>query len=428
MTKTPPAEPITVSVVIVSRVRPKTLCLCLEGVARLIYPMFEVVVVADAEGIAAARNLPFASMIKFVPFEEPNISAARNAGIAVAGGSVVAFIDDDAVPEPTWIAHLCAPFSTPEVAASGGYVIGRNGISFQWTARMVGPDGVAEPIAVHPSKPTILDAPMGCAIKTEGTNMAVRRDILVALGGFDPAFRFYLDETDLNMRIARLGQKTAIVPLAQVHHAYAPSIRRKGNRAVQDLTEIGASVAVYLRKHCAQDDRAAAWEAEQEAQRKRLIGQMISGLLEPRDVRRVMETLLTGYDIGQCREITPTKIGDAPAFSRFVSLANGKHKTIGGSVWHKARLMREAAMVARDGTTVSVFAFSRTALFHSVRFYGAGIWLQRGGVFGKSHRGQKVFQVTTMGNRIRAEQSGVDPVRTSTLMDDLSDAISPKES
>ncbi|MES2906736.1 MAG: RNA polymerase factor sigma-54, partial [Pseudomonadota bacterium] len=44
-----------------------------------------------------------------------------------------------------------------------------------------------------------------------------------AMGGFDPAFRFYLDETDLNLRLAATGAMTAIVPVAQVHHGFAES-------------------------------------------------------------------------------------------------------------------------------------------------------------------------------------------------------------
>ena len=75
--------------------------------------------------------------VKSVPFDTSNISAARNAGIAMAAGNVIAIIDDDAVPEPSWLTHLTAPFADPAVAASGGYVIGRNGISFQWKGRTV---------------------------------------------------------------------------------------------------------------------------------------------------------------------------------------------------------------------------------------------------------------------------------------------------
>ena len=119
---------LTVSVVIVSRDRPLALRRCLTGVSQLQFTPFEVVVVADPAGLAAARELPFAAHLRLVSFDEPNISAARNLGLTHAAGDV-AFIDDDAVPEPTWLRHLTAPAGQADVAAMGGFVRGRNGIS-----------------------------------------------------------------------------------------------------------------------------------------------------------------------------------------------------------------------------------------------------------------------------------------------------------
>ena len=127
----------TVSVIVVSRGRAADLPLCLLGISQLDYPNFEVVLVADSDGLSAVRELLFFDDLKVIEFNEANISAARNLGIAEAAGELVAFIDDDAVPEPTWLNYLTAGFRDPDVAAAGGFVIGRNGISFQWKARSV---------------------------------------------------------------------------------------------------------------------------------------------------------------------------------------------------------------------------------------------------------------------------------------------------
>ncbi|MEP5155405.1 glycosyltransferase family A protein, partial [Planktotalea sp.] len=88
----------SVSVIVVSRGRAADLPLCLTGISQLDYPEFEVVLVADKDGMEAARDLSFFEDLKCVAFEEANISAARNLGIAEAAGEIVAFIDDDAVP------------------------------------------------------------------------------------------------------------------------------------------------------------------------------------------------------------------------------------------------------------------------------------------------------------------------------------------
>ena len=89
-------SPLPVSVIVVSRGRPESLTLCLTGLSRQFHDTYEVIVVADPAGMAAVARLPFADEIKTVPFDEANIAAARNRGLAVAAGEVVAFIDDDA--------------------------------------------------------------------------------------------------------------------------------------------------------------------------------------------------------------------------------------------------------------------------------------------------------------------------------------------
>ena len=175
------SDALSVSVVVVSRDRPDALRRCLEAIAQLQYPTFEVVVVADQAGFAAAQAMPFADNLKIVSFDLANISQARNLGISHAAGEVIAFIDDDAVPEPSWLTFLTAPFAKDEVACVGGFVRGRNGISYQWRARSVDSRGATTPLDVSMTRATVFKPKGGRAIKTEGTNMAVRRDVLVAL-------------------------------------------------------------------------------------------------------------------------------------------------------------------------------------------------------------------------------------------------------
>lgn len=90
--------------------------------------------------------------------------------------------------------------------------------------------------------------------------MAIRRNVWVAIGGFDPAYHFYLDETDLNIRLARGGYITAIAPLAHVHHGFAKSISRRADRVLSDLYDIGASKTVFQRKFIAQNLWNAHWD------------------------------------------------------------------------------------------------------------------------------------------------------------------------
>ena len=389
---------LSVSVIIVSHGRPDALCVALTAVGQLGYSNFEIVVVADPAGVSAVRAHALADQIKIVSFDTPNISAARNAGVAVAAGEIIAFIDDDAVPEPSWLVHLTTPFADAAVSAAGGYVVGRNGISFQWKARTVDPDAQTKALQLSSDAPEVFTGTPDCAIKTEGTNMAVRRDVIMALGGFDPAFQFYLDETDLNMRLGRAGHRTAIVPRARVHHGYAASGRRRFDRVPTDLRQIGASLAVYLRKH---GGSLGVLDAERDVQRKRLLTHMVAGRLLPSDVAPV----LVGFDRG-CADGMQRDFGEIatdmapPPFRKFNQLERPLRFVV-GRIWQKNRLLAKAARLVQAEDRVAVIILSPTALFHRVRFVEAGYWLWTGGQFGKADRSGPWLQIWRL--RMRAE-------------------------
>ncbi len=402
-----------VSVVIVSRHRPEALILCLRAVARLDYASYEVVVVADRAGLAAVARSPFADKIKTVAFDEANISAARNRGIAVAAGTIIAFLDDDAIPEPRWLSHLIAPFVDRKIAATGGFVRGRNGISFQWKGRITDLTGQSYPVDVHPTVPTALTPPAGWAIKTEGTNMAVRRGVLAGLGGFDPAFQFFLDETDLNVRLAHAGHATAIVPLAQVHHGFSASATRRQDRAVRDLFQIAASTMVFLRKHCPEHRHQTVLAAAFAEQRKRLDAQLTSGLQEPRDVRYLLRSWRKGVEDGQARRLTDSlPLPPAhQAFLPYLPRLQNQSLVLSGH-WSKARSLRiKAAKAAKEGALVSLFLFSYSHAFHRVMFRSAGYWEQTGGLWGRSDRDKRPIRVWSMQERVAHEMDRVGAAR-----------------
>ncbi len=60
------------------------------------------------------------------------LSQSRNLGIDAAAGEIVAFIDDDAIPEPGWLAELVAAYADPAVAGAGGVVLDHTGVHAQY--------------------------------------------------------------------------------------------------------------------------------------------------------------------------------------------------------------------------------------------------------------------------------------------------------
>ena len=157
--------PQAASVIIVSRGRPDLLRRCLVGLDQQDHPEFEIVVVADATGVAAVEGMGWGDRVKTICFDEANISTARNVGISAASAPVVAFIDDDAVAEHHWLRRLTAPITQGRAEAAGGFVIGRNGISYQWTAREVYGDTTSKEIAVPSSLDAVVTTPSTAALR-----------------------------------------------------------------------------------------------------------------------------------------------------------------------------------------------------------------------------------------------------------------------
>lgn len=403
-----------VSVIVVSRGRADVLPLCLTGLGQLYYPGYEIIVVTDPGGIKAVQKMGWENRVKLVAFNEPNISAARNAGIIQAAGDVVAFIDDDAVPEPTWLTHLIEPFQDNQISAAGGFVRGRNGISYQWMANFLDHTGKNIPLNILDTNSLVPTPLHGGAVKTEGTNCAFRRNILTRLGGFDPVYRFYNDESDLNMRLAQAKMKTALVPLAQVHHGYGASERRTADRAPTSLFEIGASTMVFLRKYCVKGTISAALETFTAEQRVRLINHMVKGAIEPCNIEHLLADLQAGYNEGKIRPLTPL----APLVPMKVPFLRFKRKgatqkaiCLSGRWGSGARLAHKAKQQVEAGNVVSVYIFSPTALFHHIRFHKDGYWLQTGGVFGRSERQEPLIQPTSLEQRAERENVRVASMR-----------------
>lgn len=404
----PPVNPITLSVIVVSRGRPAELALCLRALTQQDHPQIEVIVVADPGGLAAAA--PFA--VKPIAFDEANISAARNAGLAQAAGDVVAFIDDDAVAEPSWAGRLAAPLADPQVVAATGYTRGRNGISWQWMASGVDATGFDHPLP--PVRETVLHPGQSHrAVKPVGTNCAFRRAALLQVGGFDPAYRFYLEDADIGLRLAALG-KTAVVPGAVVHHAFAASDRRRADRVPTDLHQIGASARVFLRRHADPAQWPVAMErlrAEQAARLRRL---QAAGQIDTAEVARLSATLEAGLAEGAVRDLPallPLNQTAPTPFRPLPGTGPRPGRVIAGRIWQAGRLRRTAAEAAGRGEIVTLFLFGPSPRKHRHRYRAEGFWEQSGGLFGPSNRDQPRLSWWRLDRRVAFECARIGDVR-----------------
>jgi GT2 family glycosyltransferase len=202
-----------VSVVVCTRNGARTLTACLGGLLELDYPDYEVVVVDDGSTdatAAIASEFPF----RIISSGGRGLSHARNRGLQVSTGEIVAYLDDDARPDPHWLTHIAATLSRTEHAGVGGPNVA------PVDARVV-----ARGVDHAPGLPTHVLLDDRVAEHIPGCNMAFRRDRLEAIGGFDMQFRTAGDDVDVCWRLQERGWTLGFDPAALVFHNRRDSVR-----------------------------------------------------------------------------------------------------------------------------------------------------------------------------------------------------------
>jgi GT2 family glycosyltransferase len=195
-----------ISVIVCTYNGAQTLAECLAGLERVEYPDYEVIVVDDGsrDGSAAIADRFDCRVIR-----TPNhgLSSARNTGLAAATGDIVAYIDDDAYPDPHWLAYLAAAFRRADHAGIGGPNIAPPGDGF-----------LAECVTNAPGNPVHVLLTDQVAEHIPGCNMAFRKSALEAVGGFDTQFRVAGDDIDVCWKIQEAGGTLGFSAAAMVWH------------------------------------------------------------------------------------------------------------------------------------------------------------------------------------------------------------------
>ncbi len=189
------ADAPKITVVIATRDRTESLLRCLDSLAQVSYPAFDVVVVDSAPSTdtterALSGPLDFSFPVSWVRAPQPGLALAHNTALPLVTGEIVAFTDDDVEVDPGWLGALAAAFTAetatcvtglilpaeletgPQllVEQAGGYCRGFTSHTFR--------AGMAPPTPLFPFTAGRFGS---------GANMAFRTDWLAANGGFDPA-------------------------------------------------------------------------------------------------------------------------------------------------------------------------------------------------------------------------------------------------
>jgi GT2 family glycosyltransferase len=227
-----PAAP-RVSVVVCSYNGGQTLGECLRSLLALDYPDYEVIVVDDGSTDGTRALLADFPTVRAVHQANRGLSAARNAGLQAATGSIIAYTDADCFASSSWLTHLVYQLQHSGAAAVGG-------------PNLTPPDGwLAACVAAAPGQPTHVLESDQVAEHIPGCNMAFRREALAAINGFDPEFRKAGDDVDVCWRLQQAGYWITFAPGAFVWHH-----RRPGPRAyLRQQAGYGEAEALLQRKH-----------------------------------------------------------------------------------------------------------------------------------------------------------------------------------
>jgi GT2 family glycosyltransferase len=217
-----------------------------------------------SEEVIASCGLPH----RLVRCTERNLSVSRNAGLVAASGEFVAYLDDDASPEAGWLDALISPLrddSQAEVAA--GFILDGSGHRHldKWVvADELGRSHWCESAEEADAELARIGASRAF-LRAVGCNMAFRRLTLLAHGGFDPAYRYFLEETDITRRICLAGGRCVVAPASRVRHRLGTNPVRSASVPLDDRLTVVRSLIHYLSRFgfarfAKEDIRNCVWQ------------------------------------------------------------------------------------------------------------------------------------------------------------------------
>ncbi|MCI0370925.1 MAG: glycosyltransferase [candidate division NC10 bacterium] len=237
---------LSVSVVVPVRNATRTLPHCLAALERLEPAPAEILLVDNGSTDGSLQLLrAFArdrAAERAQVLEEPRrgAAAARNAGIRVAKGEVLAFTDADCAPDPCWLRHVTGPFVDPTVGAVAGRVVAAPAAStLELFSALYTLQLPARPARRRHWTPWEGGYPTA--------NFAIRRALAQELEGFDENVGIYGEDYDLCARLYALGAEIVYVTEARVAHHHRTTLAG----LLRQAFGFGRSHPYLLRRHTA---------------------------------------------------------------------------------------------------------------------------------------------------------------------------------
>lgn len=245
--------PLSCSVVIPTFQRPDELGRCLGALASQDYPAFDIIVVDNSAGHAETERVARKWKARYVTEAKKGLCRARNRGALVSSADIVAYLDDDSVPEPQWLSGLVHEFRDPNVMGVGGKTVP---LSLESDAEKLfasirgGAYNRPVPLVVDRETPYWFEI-CGFGGIGAGCNMAVRRAAFEVWPGFhertDRGTPVYGGgEQHAFFSMVSLGFRVSYTPHAVVRHPFPPTMNDLRRRYTRDLTASTAFFTMML--------------------------------------------------------------------------------------------------------------------------------------------------------------------------------------
>jgi glycosyltransferase involved in cell wall biosynthesis len=235
-----PPPPATVAVC--TRDRPDDLRRCLAAIATMPEDGREVLVVDSASRGEETRLVAEEAGVRYLREDRPGLDVARNRALREAKNPVIAFTDDDAMPDRGWLRALTANFEDPRVLCVTGLTMPAE-LETEAQELFERTNGFGRGFQRRVYHGTEHD-PFLVARIGAGVNMALRRDVAELAGPFDEA----LDagtvtrsggDHDMFTRILASGHTIVYDPAALSWH------RHRRSRSALRKALYGYGVGVY---------------------------------------------------------------------------------------------------------------------------------------------------------------------------------------
>jgi glycosyltransferase involved in cell wall biosynthesis len=174
------------TIAVCTRNRTEDLRRCLDALVELPDDGQEVLVVDNSPSNNDTQNLVAAyPKVRYVREGRPGLDVARNTALREASGEIVAFIDDDAMPDKNWLRELSANFNNPMVMCVTGITMpleleteGQEAFE-KYSPFSKGFRRIVYSAASH--------HPLSAGRIGAGANMAFRKQVMSTVGIFDEA-------------------------------------------------------------------------------------------------------------------------------------------------------------------------------------------------------------------------------------------------